>query len=228
MPAKSPVPITASSGTIAANESRFAGSGLACLRGGRMVFAGLGFALEAGGLLVLTGPNGSGKSSLLRMMAGLLPPAAGTITFDAADDGVLQPRLAYLGHLDALKPQLTVAEELAFSARLAGPSSVRGRAEAIAEATTMFALGSLVELPCRYLSAGQRRRVALARVAAARARLWLLDEPTTALDDASTVAFGRALARHRADGGMAAIASHQPLPAAGTDSLDLTRFAAAA
>src|SRR5579871_1261285 len=154
----------------------FAGNGLACVRGERLVFRGLGFALAPGDVLVLGGPNGSGKSSLLRLMAGLLPPAAGTLTWDGnpvdADREAQRARVGYLGHLDALKPTLTVGESLALHARLRG-----GRAElgaALANALEALGVGGLIDSPCRLLSAGQRRRVALARLLAAPAPLWLL------------------------------------------------------
>lgn len=216
-------------------SARFSGSGLACLRGGRMVFSGLDFHLGAGGVLVLTGPNGIGKSSLLRVMAGLLPPTAGTLELDAPDEedsapgtGALAPRAAYLGHADALKAQMTVAEEITFATRLGGPHDARGRDAAVREAIDAFVLGPLGHVACRYLSAGQKRRVALGRVVAMRAGLWLLDEPTTALDAAGIDAFTRALAAHRARGGMAVIATHHDITADGAETLEMARFAGGA
>jgi len=192
--------------------SSFSGSGLACIRGGRLLFAGLGFSLETGGCLLLTGPNGIGKSSLLRLMAGLLPAAAGRIKAETS--------LVYLGHADTLKAQLTVRETLAFWAHLAGRDDA-----AVDAAMTAYALEPLATLPCRYLSAGQRRRVALARVVADGARLWLLDEPLTALDDASVQAFERTLAAHRAAGGLAVIATHGAIAAPDAATLEIARFA---
>jgi heme exporter protein A len=167
-----------------------------------MVFRHLDFDLRPGGVLLLRGPNGSGKSSLLRMMSGLLPPAAGELSWGgapiAAEPERHRRRLAFLGHLDALKPALTVAENLGF---WCGPA-------AVAPALAALGIASLSRLPARLLSAGQRRRLALARIVARAAPLWLLDEPTNALDDEAEAMFAAALAAHRAAGGMAAIALH--------------------
>lgn len=182
---------------------------LACLRGERVVFAGLSFALEAGAALLLTGANGAGKSSLLRLLAGLIPPAEGMLLWqrqDAlADRTAHARRLRYLSHQDALKPALTARENLAFFARLWG-----GDAEAALAALDLL---PLADLPARVLSAGQKRRLALARLAlGADAPLWLLDEPTVGLDTASVARLGALLARHRAAGGMVIAATHLPLP----------------
>ncbi|MEQ8666904.1 MAG: heme ABC exporter ATP-binding protein CcmA [Rhodospirillales bacterium] len=183
---------------------------LACERGGHPVFAGVTFALDSGGLLVLRGPNGAGKSSLLRLLAGLGHPASGTITVDgrAADDdpAAFAARRVYVGHQDALKPAFTVAENLAFWARLQ-----RGGEIADAEidgALAALGLQALRDLPARFLSAGQRRRAALARAIAAGADLWLLDEPTNALDAPSLEAFEAALGRHLDGGGSAIVSTH--------------------
>ena len=190
---------------------------LACLRGERVVFAGLSFALAPGGALLLTGPNGAGKSSLLRLLAGLLVPAEGSLLWggeDAlADRARHARRLRYVGHGDALKPALTARENLAFYARLWG-----GEVEA---ALTALDLLPLADLPARVLSAGQRRRLGLARLALAPAPLWLLDEPTTGLDAASVQRLGALLARHREAGGMVLAATHLPLPLPGAAELRL-------
>lgn len=191
----------------------FGARGLACVRGGRLLFAGLSLAVAPGGCVLLTGPNGIGKSSLLRVLAGLIPPAAGRVF------GPEDLRRAYLGHADGLKAQLTVLESLSFHARIAG-TGVSG----ISDAMDAFALGPLAEMPCRYLSAGQRRRVALARIRATAAALWLLDEPATALDGAGVQAFERALADHREAGGMAVIATHGGFAAPGAGVLEIARF----
>jgi heme exporter protein A len=181
--------------------------GLAAIRGERLVFRDVGFALPAGGALLLTGPNGSGKSTLLRLLAGLLRAAAGTLRWNGEDALADLPaharRIAYVGHLDAVKPGLTAAENLAFAAR------VGGGAEAGALATA--GLTELADLPARMLSAGQRRRLALSRLALGQAALWLLDEPTVGLDDQSVERFGRLLEAHRLGGGWVVAATHLPL-----------------
>jgi len=180
----------------------FAGRGLLCRRGERLVFRGLDFDLAPGGVLLLRGPNGSGKSSLLRLMAGLLRPAAGQLLWAGApfeeEPERHRRRLAFLGHLDAVKPALTVAENLGFWC---------GRA-AVEPGLAALGIGHLAGLPARLLSAGQRRRLALARIVGRQAPLWLLDEPTNALDAEAEAMFAAALAAHRAEGGMAAIALH--------------------
>ena len=181
---------------------------LACLRGDRVVFAGLHMALAQGDALLLTGANGAGKSTLLRILAGLLRPAEGQVSWQgediAADPAGHARRLRYLSHQDALKPALTVAENLGFFARLWGG--------AVAPALAALALAPLADLPARVLSSGQKRRLALARLALAPAPLWLLDEPTTGLDAASVERLGPLLAAHRAAGGIVVAATHIPLP----------------
>lgn len=207
---------------------RFVGQGLTCIRGERLVFAGLDFAVESGGALVLIGANGSGKSSLLRLMAGLLRPALGDLTWNgeaiAADRESHGGRLHYLGHLDAVKPVLDVRENVAFWAGLrpgGGPA-------ATADALAAFGIGHLAEVPGRFLSAGQRRRVGLARLLAAPAPLWLLDEPTTALDRAAVADLEAAIAAHRQGGGMVVVATHTEIALADAETLDLSAFTAGA
>jgi len=203
---------------------QFSGQGLACARGERLVFARLDFALEAGAALILTGRNGSGKTSLLRVMAGLVPRLAGRLAWDdgpVEDDPARHAaRLRYIGHLDALKPVLTVRENIAFWARLGG-----GGPEEAAGALARFGLDGLAGVPARYLSAGQRHRLSLARLLAAPAPLWLLDEPTVALDAESIAALMGALAEHRAGGGMAVIATNVALGDIGASTLDMQDFA---
>jgi len=181
---------------------------LACLRGDRAVFAGLSFALAAGDALLLTGANGAGKSTLLRILAGLLRPAEGAVTWQgddiAADPAAHAGRMRYLSHQDALKPALSVSENLDFFARLHGG--------AVAPALAALALTPLADLPARVLSSGQKRRLALARLALAPVPLWLLDEPTTGVDAASVERLRPLLAAHRAAGGMVVAATHIPLP----------------
>jgi heme exporter protein A len=182
--------------------------GLAAFRGERLVFRDLDFIVEPGSALVLTGPNGSGKSTLLRLLAGLVPPAAGRLLWQdqnaLADLPEHAMRLCYVGHLDAVKPGLTVMENLRFAARLGE--------RPVIEALMAMGLAELGELPARMLSAGQKRRLALARLALKNAPLWLLDEPTTGLDAAAVDRFGALVAAHLGNGGLVVAATHVPLP----------------
>ncbi|MFO1060785.1 MAG: heme ABC exporter ATP-binding protein CcmA [Dongiaceae bacterium] len=201
---------------------------LACRRGGRLVFARLALDVAPGGALLLRGPNGSGKSTLLRCLAGLIRPAAGEVLWQGApiagDPDAHRTRLHYLGHLDGAKAALTVWENLRFWQRLRG----RGDPAAAEAALDAFALEPLAERPARALSAGQRRRLGLARLLAAPAPLWLLDEPNAALDDAGQAALARAIAAHRAQGGLALIAAHGGFPLPGAETLALERHQPAA
>lgn len=202
---RKPAPAARSAAVI-----RFEGRDLACLRGERLVFANLDFVLSAGDILLLTGRNGSGKTSLLRLAAGLSRPAAGRFAWHdgpVADDPARhKSRVLYVGHLDAVKPALNVVENLTGWAALHGAEPGRART-----ALSVFGLEALADLPARYLSAGQRRRLALCRLLAANAPLWLLDEPTVALDHESVAALHDVIARHRAAGGMAMIATNVDL-----------------
>lgn len=203
--------------------NQFTGTHLNCRRGGRMVFAGLSFAIKSGEALVLRGPNGSGKTTLLRLMAGLARATQGTLNWNGADIADDLPahgaNLAFAGHLDAVKPALTVRENLRFWANIRGVDEQR-----ITRALAVFSLTHLADMPGRVLSAGQRHRVALARVAMNGAPLWLLDEPTNTLDDAALSALQQALQTHLSQGGMIVMASHGDalLPQART--LDLRGF----
>ena len=188
---------------------------LASIRGERLVFSGLSFRVAEGGALLLVGPNGAGKSTLLRILAGLGRIEAGRLLWrgaEALDDlPAHAARVAYLGHLDAVKFGLSVAENLRVWA---------GRA-AVAEALAAVGLAPLADLPARLLSAGQRRRLALARLVLRAAPIWLLDEPTLGLDAASVARFGTMLARHRDGGGVVVAATHLPLPLPGAEDLRL-------
>ncbi|MSO91830.1 MAG: heme ABC exporter ATP-binding protein CcmA [Rhodospirillales bacterium] len=190
--------------------TRFTGDDVACVRGERTVFFGLSFQLGAGELLLLTGPNGSGKSTLLRLMAGLSRPIGGRIQWDgediAAEPERHRSRLQYVGHADAVKPQLSVKENLGFWASLARDGVSPGAA--IEDALAAFGMEALRDMPSRFLSAGQRRRLALARILVAPAALWLLDEPAASLDDAAVQALDHALQSHGANGGIAVVSTH--------------------
>jgi heme exporter protein A len=195
---------------------------VAALRGDHLVFADLSFRLEPGGALVLIGRNGSGKTTLLRLIAGLMPCAAGEVLW-AGEDALADPsghglRIAYLGHQDALKLGLTATENLAAWARVTRD----GRAAATERALTAVGLQDLAHVPARMLSAGQRRRVAIARLLLSGAALWLLDEPTTALDAGSVARLGELAAAHRAAGGMVIAATHLDLPLPGAAELSLS------
>jgi heme exporter protein A len=200
----------------------FIGEELACRRGERLVFAGLSFALAAGGALLLAGPNGSGKSSLLRLISGLLPPAAGRLLWageDVAGDlAAHRARLQLIGHQDAVKPVLTVAEALSFSAGMRGGDRVDAALE-------RFRLAALADWPCRFLSSGQRRRLALARLIASPAQLWLLDEPSVGLDQQSVRDLEAAIDEHRGAGGIVILSTHVPLAVAGAVTIELAEFA---
>ncbi|MDE2583693.1 MAG: heme ABC exporter ATP-binding protein CcmA [Rhodospirillales bacterium] len=190
---------------------------VAAFRGERLVLRDVDFSVPAGGTMLLVGPNGSGKSTLLRLLAGLLRPAAGRVLWDGedalADLATHGARLVYVGHQDAVKPGLTAAENLKFAALAGGGDLAAGLAA--------LDLAHLADLPARMLSAGQKRRLALARLAVSTAALWLLDEPTLGLDTASVARFGGLLARHRARGGMVVAATHLPLPLADAAELRL-------
>lgn len=189
---------------------------LACRRGGRKVFERLSFAVGPGELLALVGRNGSGKTTLLRALALLVSPESGSIHWQGADvraePEAWRGRLAWLGHLEGLKGDLTVAENLLAAERLRGAPPAEDRLDS---ALVAFDLPSLAARPVRTLSAGQRRRTALARVVLAQAPLWLLDEPLNALDAPAQSAFRAALQKHLAAGGLAIAATHADLGVSG-------------
>lgn len=189
---------------------------LACVRGGRAVFSGLSFRLAAGQALVLVGPNGAGKSSLLRLVAGLLRPAEGALALSGgeAELGVAE-QAHYLGHHDALKASLTVGENLKFWARFLGPGA------GLEDALAAVGLDELADLPAAYLSAGQRRRLSIARLIAVPRRLWLLDEPMAALDATAQARLAALMRAHLAGRGLIVAATHGPLGLDGAQELRL-------
>jgi heme exporter protein A len=190
---------------------RLVAEGISAFHGDRLVLDRISFAVPAGGALVLLGPNGAGKSTLLRAIAGLKRRDGGRVQFDGSND--LDGKIAYLGHQDALKPGLTAAENLAFTARISGRD--------IGQALEALGIGPLSGLPARMLSAGQKRRLALARLSLTAAPLWLLDEPTLGVDAGSVEAFGKVLAAHRHANGVILAATHLPLPMSDVAELHL-------
>lgn len=190
---------------------------LACVRGGRVVFEGLSFAIAGGEALVVTGPNGAGKSSLLRQIAGLVDIAGGSLALDGGEaEATLSEQAHYIGHLDALKSAMSVRETADFWAGFLG-----GTERNIDDAFDVFDLAPLADLPVAYLSAGQRRRLALSRLVIAPRPIWLLDEPSVALDRASLARLVAAMERHLESGGLIVAATHQDLGLVRTTSLDL-------
>ncbi|MGE0154714.1 MAG: heme ABC exporter ATP-binding protein CcmA [Reyranellaceae bacterium] len=203
----------------------FEGRALACHRGGRTVFAGLDFALERGAALVLRGANGSGKSTLLRLLALLTPRRHGQLLWDGRP---LQPeehrgRLRFLGHADAIKPALSAFENLLFGARLANPAT---SAAHCLDALERLRLRELAAQPARFLSAGQKRRLALARLIASGGELWLLDEPGTGLDTRALQALQAAIEAFRAGGGIVVLSTHGDLDPPRAQALAMENFAA--
>ncbi|BAR57208.1 cytochrome c biogenesis protein CcmA [Bradyrhizobium diazoefficiens] len=177
------------------------------MRGGREVFAGLDFEAVSGEAVAVVGRNGSGKTSLLRLIAGLLIPAGGTIALDGGDAELTLPEQChYLGHRDALKPALSVAENLSFWADFLGGERLDAH-----ESLATVGLDHATHLPAAFLSAGQRRRLSLARLLTVRRPIWLLDEPTTALDVAGQDMFGGLMRDHLARGGLIIAATHMAL-----------------
>jgi len=192
---------------------------LAIERGGRQLFEGLSFEADEGSALVVTGPNGAGKSSLLRALCGFLPLQAGGFALEGGDpERTVGEQAHYLGHADALKGALTAVENLAFWAGALGGDGSR---EASRGALARVGLSHVIDFPSRALSAGQKRRVALARLLVARRPLWLLDEPTTALDAAAQAAFAAIMQDYLGDGGVVVAATHAPLGLTGARELKL-------
>jgi heme exporter protein A len=198
------------------------GIDLSCVRGGRRVFAGMSFSAPAGKPLLLTGANGAGKSSLLRLIAGLIRPDRGKVVLEGGDGELTVGEQAhYVGHLDPLKGALTVMENLLFWVRFLNGGAAAAPREAAEGGLEAVGLGELADLPAGYLSAGQRRRLSLARMLALPRPIWLLDEPTTALDVASQARLAGVMQAHLDGGGLILAATHGPLGLAGASELRL-------
>jgi heme exporter protein A len=186
---------------------RLSATDLACRRGGRDVFAGVNFSLASGESLAIRGRNGAGKSSLLRMVVGLVRVASGRLSLAGGDPELtIGEQAHYLGHLDALKPSLSVAENLQFWSAFFGADNA-----GLNEPLRAVGLDALADLPAAYLSAGQRRRLSIARLLAVKRPLWLLDEPTSTLDAAAQVRLAEIMQAHLAGGGIILAATHGAL-----------------
>ena len=197
---------------------RLVTSGLAGERGGEIIFSGVDISLGAGEGIVVTGPNGSGKSTMLRVIAGLLEPAEGEVRLEAAPDEfpTLEAALHYLGHQNAMKAALSVRENLDFWQSFHGHAHLP-----VEEALEMVGLETIGHLPFGYLSTGQRRRIAIAKLLVSYRPVWLLDEPTAGLDKASERQFAALMEAHMEDGGMILAATHIPLGLKNVRSLDM-------
>ncbi|WP_044827693.1 heme ABC exporter ATP-binding protein CcmA [Thalassospira sp. HJ] len=204
----------------------FSGSDLTCLRGERLVFGGLSFSAKSGDAVMLRGRNGAGKSSLLRLMAGLLAPRSGALCWNgesiADDRAAHHARTHYLGHQDAIKPVLTVRDNLRLWGQLRGVPDLEA---AIDRALNALQIHHLSRVTGRYLSSGQKRRTALARILIGESHLWLLDEPTVGLDRESCAELAQLIAEFRARGGVVVYSTHIDLDVENPTILDLDDFA---
>jgi len=201
--------------------------GVACDRGGRRLFEGLSFSLEPGDALLVQGPNGTGKTSLMRQIAGLLPLAAGDVSVAGAEAGTPAAELChYVGHLNGIKASLTVRENLAFWREylVSGPETDGFGGGGVDAALDVFGLGAIADISAAFLSAGQKRKLALSRLFACARPIWLLDEPSVSLDTASVGRLGRAIEAHGQAGGIAIVSTHVPLGGGFTHTLDLYRL----
>jgi heme exporter protein A len=198
---------------------RLSAAALACRRGGREVFAGVGFGLATGQALAVTGRNGAGKSSLLRLIADFIRPAGGRLWLTGGNPELsIAEQAHYLGHQDAVKPSLSVAENLRFWVAFLGGGGTR-----VENALEGVGLGSIAALPAGYLSAGQRRRLSIARLIAVKRPIWLLDEPASTLDTAGKDRLTGFMQSHLADGGLIVAATHGALGLNGVEELSLDR-----
>lgn len=204
---------------------RLLAEGLSAKRGEDLIFNDISFALGASEALVVTGPNGSGKSTLLRVLAGLLRPESGRLKLENGPPEIAHPSEVshYLGHRNAMKRELTVAENLSFWQRFMGDSP-GGNGVDLAEAVEAVGLPGIAHLPFGYLSAGQQRRMAMAKLLVAYRPIWILDEPTAALDAGADQLFAGLVTAHLARGGIVVAATHQPLGLDQTKGLHMKGF----
>ena len=205
---------------------RLIAEALTSTRGGRSLFSDLSFAVDGGEALLLLGPNGAGKTTLIRILAGLLAPAAGAVRLDGGDaERSVGEQCHYVGHLNALKAGLTVEENASFWCRFLDRG---GAADRVETALSAFGLAELADIPAAYLSAGQKRRLGLARLLLAERPVWLLDEPTVSLDRAAQEMLAAAAGAHLSAGGLVVAATHVPLGFTRASELHLGSRAVAA